>query len=88
MSDKRRKELHDFANELETFTAAWDVHFKYRHAAEELRSLAHGRDQHKAPPGWLEDPGEAHRMPVSQTSNPYFGHLPEVSWRLLVKFKR
>ena len=55
----------------------------YKDAADELRSLADGRDQERAPAGWLEAPGEALRQPLVTSHNAYFGHLPNVSWQML-----
>ncbi len=33
--------------------------------------------------GWLELPGAAQRQAIATATNPYFGHLPETSWRML-----
>lgn len=88
LPERRRKALREFANCLEDYTRAWDFKFSYCRAAEDLRLLANGRDQEVAPAGWLESAGEARAHPLVTTSNnPYFGHLPDISWRLLVKFK-
>ncbi len=64
-------------------TRNWSVGHEYRVVAAELRKLADGRDEERAPVGWLESPGAAQRQPIETATNPYFGHLPETSWRML-----
>lgn len=89
LSEQRCKDLYDYADALVSFTRAWDTKFSYHRAAQDLRLLADGRDAEVAPSGWLEAPGMARALPVQIASNnPYFGHLPDVSWPLLVKFKK
>ena len=87
LTASRQNELRMFADALQEFTAEWDHEFTYFRAAQDLRKLASGRDEERAPPGWLEQPGTA--IPESSaepTSNPYYDHLPNLSWRLLVNF--
>ena len=86
LPEKRRAKLRELAQTLVEFTMSWDVQFSYYRAAQELRKLADGRDHERAPAGFLETQGRARAAPCMATTNPYYNHLPGISWQLLAKF--
>ena len=87
MTEDRQKELENFANSLEHLSQEWRPEHSLFRAARELRFLARGRDSVPSEDGFLES-AAAEREPLPSTRNPYFNHLPNVSWQMLVKFSR
>ena len=60
--------------------------FNMPRAAEALRSLATGPRVYQLPrDNWLPRPNDRRQPLPGQGGNPYFPHLPETSWHLLVK---
>ena len=82
----RANELHGLATSLEQLTEPWGDDMSYFRAAEHLRELANGLPETPHPTGWLEEQAPALLNPVPATQNPYFSHLPLMSWRMLVDF--
>ena len=65
---------------------SWSVEHSYYRAAAAIRTLAQGaRPEEPAPRGWFEEEPEEF-VPQPPGENPYFGHLPNVCWRLMVRF--
>lgn len=87
-SPTRTKELMTLADDLERETENWGADFSYFRAAKSLRELASPRQLDPTPAGWLENPVAPRTVPALATNNPYFGHLPDMSWPLLVQFSR
>ena len=85
-SNTRVKELLTLADDLERATEDWGANFSYFRAATSLRELVSHREPDPAPVGWLEEPVAPRTVPALATGNPYFGHLPDMSWPLLVHF--
>lgn len=117
MADARRTQLRDLASALEAFTHEWSAEHSFFRAAQELRSLADGRDAVPAEDGFLEAASTPRDLPIEISAapsailqccvycwcthgissqpltfrhptqdNPYYSHLPQISWRMLVKF--
>lgn len=87
--EKRINDLYNLANVLENMTADWSSKFSYFRAALAVRTLA-VRVGNPPPPllgSWVAAPS-AHRPPVQDSGNVYFGHLPNMTWRMLVTFRR
>ena len=83
----RRDKLLQLADVLESTTEDWGPTFSYFRAADALRELVHG---HRCPPivpGWLGQPAVPYAPAERYTGNVYFGHLPRMSWRMLVTFR-
>ena len=87
--EKRINNLYNLANVLENMTADWSSNFSYFRAAAVVRTLA-VRVGNPPPPllgSWVAAPS-APRLPVQDSGNVYFGHLPNMTWRNLVTFRR
>ena len=61
-----------------------EEHFKMPAAAIALRRLALKREYTLPGERWLPSPANT-RAPAAAGANPFFPHLPETSWRLLIK---
>ncbi len=83
----RQTELLKLADELESMTEDWGPEFSYFRAAYQIRELVNGRQPAPAPPGWLETVPSPFVAPLLPSGNPYFGHLPDMVWSLLVTFR-
>ena len=88
MTDERRMHLLDLACVLEKMSLQWAEEYSYSPAVAELRALANGRDEERAPRGWLEATSNAPQQAIATTGNPYFSHLPQPSWQMLSAFRR
>ena len=88
MREERRRELRNLADALCNFTAGWAEAHSYVRAAQALRDLATGRDAHASGDDFLQRPSARRRIPVLAGNNPYFGNLPDISWRMRVAFGR
>lgn len=88
MKDPRKDALREFALELEHFTMYWSIEHSYADAVKELRALADDPLGERAPQGWLERAGNAPQHSIPQSDNPFYTFLPNMSWRLLVDFKK
>lgn len=86
-TDNRRTALLSLARELEDMTEDWGPQFSYFRASRAIRELVAGRAVAPAPPGWLEAPARPFLAETLPTGNPYFGHLPDMTWSLLVNFR-
>ena len=86
------EEPHPFsAKEIETYLPLSHLcaeDFGMPAAAEALRRLATTRQLHIPRVRWLSSPAPQEVRPTAATGNPHFPHLPESSWRLLIKCKR
>jgi hypothetical protein len=84
MPDARRKELTKLADILDSQRAD-----RYPRAAKCIRETLEGQGAAEQPPDlkWLSS-GSRARQPVATTSNKYYEHLPDTSWRLLASFCR
>lgn len=83
----RRDKLLQLADVLESTTEDWGPTFSYFRAADALRELVYG---HRCPPivpGWLGQAAVPYAPVERYTGNVYFGHLPNMSWRMLVSFR-
>ena len=78
------------ASNLEVLAALYEKEaYGYYRAARSLRALANPVAPTLPPPGWLDEPpGFDAEGLLEPTDNPYFSHLPDTSWNLLVKFHR
>ncbi|CAE7241926.1 unnamed protein product [Symbiodinium natans] len=118
MSVNRKRQLRQFADELECLTAEWGPEHSMFRAAQELRILADGRNQEPSQDGYLEAVETERQMPLTDSDgssvvscqskclsplckshqndpsahfsfqdNPYYANLPDVSWRMVVRFR-
>ena len=85
---KRADKLEKLADSLEQMTEDWGPQFSYYRAASALRELVQGHQCPPLVPGWLGQPAVPHAPVERYTGNVYFGHLPNMSWRMLVDFRR
>ena len=83
----RRDNLLQLADVLESTTEDWGPTFSYFRAAAALRELIHGHACPPIVPGWLGQPAVPYAPAERYTGNIYFGHLPNMSWRMLVSFR-
>ena len=86
--EKRINDLYNLANVLENMTADWSDDFSYFRAAAAVRTLVL-RVGNPPPPllgSWIAAPSPP-RPPVQDSGNVYFGHLPQMAWRMLVTFR-
>ena len=84
---ERADKLLQLAATLEQMTEDWGPHFTYFRAATALRELVHGHACPTVVPGWL---GTVAMQPVPTqhyTGNVYLGHLPNMSWCMLVNIQ-
>lgn len=81
ISDERAAKLLKLATIFEKES------YGFHRAAVEIRRLVERPPLELPPPGWLASPPRAPAL-VQVTGNPYFAHLPETSWNLLVTFHR
>ena len=86
-TEGRRHKLLQLADVLERATENWGPNFSYFRAAAALRELVHGHGCPPLVPGWLGQPGVPAAPAERYTGNVYFGHLPNMSWRMLVAFR-
>ena len=84
---KRMDKLLQLADTLEMMTGDWGANFSYFRAAAALRDLVHGHACLPIVPGWLGQASVPHAPIERYTGNVYFGHLPNMSWRMLVSFR-
>ena len=75
------------ATTLEQMTEDWGPHFSYFRAAAALRELVHGHACPAVVPGWLGTVATPVVPAQRYSGNVYFGHLPNMSWRMLVNFQ-
>ena len=85
--NKRARELRQLADELEKRTDDWGVDFSYFRGALALRTLAAGPGARPLEPCWLDRPSVPAPPVRRDTGNVYFGHLPNMSWRMLVTYR-
>ena len=90
MTNKRIRALMQLADTLENTTEDWGPSFSYFRAACALRQLvqARGGDTGPPPASWLDTAGYPTQPAVRDTGNVYFGHLPDMSWRMLATFRQ
>ena len=88
MTTDRQEHLLQLADRLEQFTKDWAMDHSYLRAADDLRNLAKGRDEHVSRDGFLERSSALRQLPIPRSTNPYFGNLPNMSWRMHVSFGR
>ena len=86
ISERRRTELRQLANDLESLSRHWSIEHSYFRAGAALRNLADGRDAERSQDGFLEATAVGNRARVEATDNPYFGHLPGLTFRMVVRF--
>ena len=86
--DHRADKLEKLADSLEQMTEDWGPQFSYYRAASALRELVQGHQCPPFVPGWLGQAAVPHAPVERYTGNVYFGHLPNMSWRMLVDFRR
>ena len=84
---KRMDKLLQLADTLEMMTGDWGANFSYFRAAAALRDLVHGHACSPIVLGWLGQASVPHAPIERYTGNVYFGHLPNMSWRMLVSFR-
>ena len=89
MGDGRVRDLMRLADTLESTTEDWGPSFSYFRAARALRQLVQARGGHAGlpPASWLDVAGYPTEPEVRDTGNVYFGHLPNMSWRMLATFR-
>ena len=85
---RRAEKLLQLADSLEQMTEDWGPQFSYYRAAAALRELVQGHLCPPFVPGWLGQLAVPHAPVERYTGNVYFGHLPNMSWRMLVDFRR
>jgi hypothetical protein len=83
----RADKLLQLADALERMTDDWGPTFSYFRAATALRDLVQGHACPPMVPGWLGQPAVPYAPVERYTGNVYFGHLPDMSWRMLVTFR-
>ena len=90
LDDNRVRKLERLAQDLEDMTEDWGPSFSYFSAANALRQLAQARGGGTGPPpaSWLDAAGYPAPPAVRDTGNVYFGHLPNMSWRMLATFRQ
>jgi len=85
--EARMNSLLQLADELERATEDWGPSFSYFRAAAALRALVRGHASPPIVPGWLGQPAVSCDPVERYTGNVYFGHLPDMSWCMLVSFR-
>ena len=82
MPDARKKELVNLADQLDSTSGE-----RYEKAARAIRERLEVRAPAEQAPKleFLARPPGA-REPIRHTSNQYYEHLPDTSWRLLASF--
>jgi len=90
MPEHRIRTLHRLADILESMTEDWGPSFSYFRAATALRQLVQARAGGAGPPpvSWLDVAAYPVQPVVRDTGNVYFGHLPNMSWRMLATFRQ
>ena len=90
MEASRIRALRHLVDTLENTTEDWGPFFSYSRAAAALRQLVQARAGGLGPPpaSWLDVAGYTAQPAVRDTGNVYFGHLPDMSWRMLATFRR
>ena len=90
MQNHRIRTLRHLADVLENTTEDWGPSFSYFRAANALRQLVQARAGGAGPPpaSWLDVAGYPVQPAVRDTGNVYFGHLPNMSWRMLATFRQ
>ena len=90
MRNDRIRALRHLADILENTTEDWGPSFSYFRAASALRQLVQARagDAGQPPASWLDQAGYPAQPAVRDTGNVYFGHLPNMSWRMLASFRQ
>ena len=88
ITDERKRQLHDLADALEDLTQDWDARHSYFRAAADLRNLADGRAAEVViVEAVLRELGPHPGLLQQDTrANPFYGHLPGVTWRMLVQY--
>ncbi len=86
-TEGRMNVLLQLADKLERTTEDWGPTFSYFRAAAALRDLVHGHACPPIVPGWLGQAAVPYAPVERYTGNVYFGHLPDMSWRMLVSFR-
>ena len=79
--------LLQLATALEQVTEDWGPSFSYFRAAVALREYVHGHACPAVVPGWLGTVATPVVPAQRYSGNVYFGHLPNMSWRMLVNFQ-
>ena len=84
MPNDRKKELVKLADRLDSPSGE-----RYEKAARAIRERLGGHAPAEQAPKleFLSHPHGA-RVPITHTSNQYYEHLPDTSWRLLASFHR
>ena len=90
MRNDRIRALRHLADILENTTEDWGPSFSYFRAASALRQLVQARAGDAGQPlaSWLDQAGYLAQPAVRDTGNVYFGHLPDMSWRMLATFRQ
>ena len=90
MQAHRKEQLGQLADALENMTEDWGPSFSYFRAANALRQLVQARVGDAGPPpvSWLDVAGIPVQPAIRDTGNVYFGHLPDMSWRMLATFRQ
>ena len=83
----REREMLQLADSLQNITEDWGPRFSYFRAAAALRCLVAGLAGQALEPCWLDRPTVPAPPVQRDTGNLYFGHLPHMSWRMLVTFR-
>lgn len=88
LGEKRRAHLLELADCLEGLTKDWQQGL-YR-ASQELRIFANGRRPEPSEDNYLETmaaEAAGQRPPIQIHDKPFYPHLPDITWRMLVKFQ-
>ena len=90
MADKRKADLYGFAAELERLSSQWGIEHSLFRAAAEIRILANGRPKVQSQDGFLESLAAAveRNTPLPLNNAPYYNHLPNITWQMMVRFRR
>ena len=90
MVNERIRALTRLADTLENTTEDWGPDFSYFRAANALHQLVQAPGGGAGPPpvSWLDVAMYPAPPPVRDTGNFYFGHLPNMSWRMLATFRQ
>jgi hypothetical protein len=90
MERHRIQTLRRLADTLENMTEDWGPSSSCFRAANALRQLVQARDGGTSPPpvSWLDVADYPAEPTMRDTGNVYFGHLPNMYWRLLAMFRQ
>ena len=82
----RQQHLLQLANALESMTAEWEPGTSYYRGARALRDFVSGASVPSLSlHAWLFEPREA--LAIASTGNQFFDTLPEMAWRMSVRFR-